>query len=79
MEMAVRARPVLGRPRGFSIFFATLAPKISGNASAAGRALENVAFVHSGFSCTFRLVLVFRFIAFRLAADGHVPEYVCIH
>lgn len=70
IEIAVRAFPDFGRPRGFSIALAMLAPRISGNTSAAGRALEKVAFVHSGFSWIFRLVLGLRFIAFHLAWIG---------
>ena len=70
MEIAVRAFPVFGRPRGFSILLATLAPKSSGNAPPAGRALEKVAFVSSGFSSTFLLVLTLRFIVFCLTAIG---------
>jgi hypothetical protein len=70
IEIAVRAFPVFGRPRGFSIFLATLAPKISGNASAAGWALEKVAFVHSGFSTAFPLLPGLRFISFRLTSIG---------
>jgi hypothetical protein len=68
MEIAVRAFPVFGRPRGFSILLATLASKSSGSASAAGRALEKVALVHSGFSTAFLLVLTLRIIVFRLTA-----------
>jgi hypothetical protein len=70
MEMAVRAVPVFGRPRGFSIFFEALVPKISGNTSAAGRALAKVALVHLGFSVVLLLVVVLRFIVSRLAAVG---------
>jgi hypothetical protein len=70
IEIAVRALPDFGRPRGLSIVLAMLAPRISGNTSAAGRALEKVAFVHSGFSWIFRLVLGLRFIAFGLAWIG---------
>lgn len=68
MEIAVRAFPVFGRPRGFSILLATVAPKSSGSASAAGRALEKVALVHTGLSTAFLLVLTLRFIVFRLSA-----------
>jgi hypothetical protein len=68
MEIAVRAFPVFGRPRGFSNLLVTVAPKSSGSASAAGRALAKVALVHSGFSTTFLLVLTLRFIVFRLTA-----------
>ncbi len=68
IEIAVRAFPVFGRPRGFSILLATLAPKISGKASTAGRALEKVALVHSGFSTVFLLVLTLRFIVLCLTA-----------
>ena len=70
IEIAVRAFPDFGRPRGFSIALAMLAPRISGNTSAAGRALEKVALVHSGFSWIFGLVLGLRFIAFHLAWIG---------
>jgi hypothetical protein len=70
MEIAVRAFPVFGRPRGFSILLATLASKSSGSASAAGRALEKVALVHSGFSTAILLVLTLRFIVFRLTATS---------
>jgi hypothetical protein len=70
MEIAVRAFPVFGRPRGFSILLATVSSKSSGSASAAGRALENVALVHSGFSTAFLLVLTLRFIVFRLTEIG---------
>jgi len=68
--MDVRAWPVFGRPRAFSICFALVAPKISGNTSCAGRALAKVAFVHSGFSRAFRFWSDFRFIMFHLASIG---------
>lgn len=70
MEIAVRALPVFGRPRGLNIFLATFAPKISGNTSVAGRALEKVVFVHSGFSTAVLWVLVLRFISFGLTSIG---------
>lgn len=70
MEIAVLAFPVFGRPRGFNILLATLVPKSSGNACAAGLALEKVAFVHSGFSTALLLVLTLRFIVFRLTLIG---------
>jgi hypothetical protein len=61
--MAVRALPDFGRPRGLSIFLATLEPKILGNAACPGRALETVRSVHSGLSGVGRLGLGLRFIA----------------
>ena len=65
--MEVRAAPVFGRPRGFSMRPAVVGPKSSGNTSTAGFAFAKVAFVHSGFSRSLDRLLDLRFIPLFLA------------
>lgn len=60
--MDVRALPVLGRPRGLSIFAAACLPKISGKTSRALRAREKVSYVQTGLSRSARAGLRLRFI-----------------
>ena len=69
-EIAVLAAPDLGRPLGLSIRSAAAGPNSSGRTSAAGFAFAKVAFVHSGFSRTLRLLLVLRFKPLHLSSIG---------
>lgn len=67
-EMATRALPVLGRPRGRSISLAVERLYSSGNTSRAGRARLKVSLVHTGLSRPARSGLrFFRFISLHLS------------
>jgi hypothetical protein len=67
-DIDVRALPDFGRPRGFSISAAAVAPKISGKTSCALRARAKVSFVHAGLSRLVFSGLRFCFIPFHLAS-----------
>lgn len=77
-EIKVRALPVLGRPRGFSIFADVAALNISGSTSAALRARAKVSLVQTGLSRSARSGLRFRLISFHLAFVG-LPKADDVH
>jgi hypothetical protein len=68
--MDVRALPLLGRPRGLSIFAAACLPKISGKTSRALRARAKVSFVQVGLSRSALSGLRLRFVPLHLAFVG---------
>ena len=69
-EIRMRALPVFGRPRGFSICFAVASPKSFGKTSRAGRARLKVSFFQTGLSRLVFSGLGLRFIPFYLTSIG---------
>ncbi len=68
--MAMRALPLLGRPRGRSILSAAASPKSSGKTSRAGRARRNVSLLQAGLSRPVRSGLRLRLILLYLTSVG---------
>lgn len=69
-EMAIRALPVFGRPRGRSNFSAVAFPNSLGRTSRAGFARLNVFLVHPGLSRSVSSGFLLGFIPFYLALVG---------
>jgi len=67
-EINVRALPVFGRPRGFSILAAAAFPNSSGSTTCALRARVKVSFVQTGFSRPAFSELGLRFIPLHLTS-----------